>query len=217
MTPTEPQITEAWQIENIIAATTKSSGEVSPHRLNRLRSGDALPRYFVEDWLDDAGCFDVSWKSSRDSQPPILADFRPVTVGARPSSKSIVFLGAIGVGAADFVAHLMKLHRLGINAGALAAAAALRPSIVRRKFLTSAELKILWARRELDHFDCPLVVPTSVPWGDDVVMVGNSGHTVSIVSDAEGNAVLVGHGVKPSRRKLDAQQLNAITCARRSA
>lgn len=204
------KITEAWQIENIIAAATKSHGEVSPHRLEMLKRGDALPRYFVQDWLDDAGCFDVSWRSSPDQTPPPLADFHPINVGARPASRSSVFISAIGVSAADFVAYLIKLHRLGIDAGALAAASALRPAIARRKFLTSVEIHVLWARREIDRFRDPLVIRTAAAGANPVTIVGRSGHTLSVVHGADGNAVLIGHGPKPSRRKIEVHALSAM-------
>jgi len=64
-------------------------------------------------------------------------------VYARPRNGSTY--GGAGVLAADFVAGLLRLHRFGVDLGAMRAVDAYRPLLLRRKRMTDSEVWIWWA------------------------------------------------------------------------
>ncbi|HQT89611.1 MAG: hypothetical protein B7Z58_17715 [Acidiphilium sp. 37-64-53] len=182
-------------IESLIHAAKTSTGGHSQNHLAALARGEPLPSYRVEDWLCNAGCHRLFTNHA------ILHDWPDE--GAYPLPRNNFAMSGRGVTAARFVAYLIKLHRLGIDAGAKAAITALRPTLAKRKYLTAAELHVWWGPKEMDRFEDALIIQTDAEWDEPITVVGNSGHTLSVVPNRDGRAILIGHGVKPSRRKME--------------
>jgi hypothetical protein len=182
-------------IETLIHAAQNSTGKTSQNHLAALARAEPLPSYRVEDWLCNAGCHRLFTNHA------ILHDWPDE--GAYPRPRGNFAMSGRGVTAARFVAYLIKLHRLGIDVGAKAAIAALRPTLAKREFLTAAELHVWWGPKEMDRFSDALTIQTDAEWSEPVTLQGNSGHTLSVVPNREGHAVLIGHGVKSTRRKME--------------
>jgi hypothetical protein len=180
-----------------VMQSVKSAKPTPPADLLKwIANGDMMTLDQAEHWLRSCRV-----RNAYDKHP-VLFDLQKSDFCYHPRSRQEVIIFE-GVSAATFVLHLIKLHRLGIDAGALCAIDALRTRLAKQKTLSPDELKIVWGRKRLACCK-PLIIRTAEKWtGVPQATAGLNGFTLTIGPDQEGNATLV--GARSKGRKTDVQ------------
>jgi hypothetical protein len=120
-----------------------------------------MPNYRASDRLDD--CFismDIEARASLFDIPMPLPYVYP-----RPSAHSSRAMGGPGIGPYDFTALIINLATWGLPIDPTPWVQALRPALLKRRFVTASELRVLWFPREQNRFKATL---PRVDWPEDV-------------------------------------------------